>query len=199
MSFSRRLNLRPASAISRSLSALAGSLILLLVSSARADHLLLPLFGQDVVKSEQVKVEIPEGDKAQVVVFLSQKCPCSNSHIEELKKLAKDFPDVRFVAVHSNLDEDPAKVKEYFTKIDLPFPVVQDDNNKIADRFKAMKTPHAYVMVKNEIVYRGGVSDSKNYRPENRLYLREALEDLKNQRPLRMPEARTLGCAIPRS
>lgn len=169
------------------------------VSSARADHNPLPITGLEVIKGDRIDIEPIDAEKPQVVVFLSQKCPCSNSHVEELKKLVTDFPEAQFVGVHSNIDEEPSKVKEYFAKIALPFPIVQDENNQIADRFKASKTPHAYVISKNEIVYRGGVSDSKNYKPENRLYLREALEDLKNHRPLRTPEARTLGCAIPRS
>ena len=168
-------------------------------SVAKADHNPFPLVGEDVLKGTQAQVEAGEGDKVQVMIFLSQKCPCSDSHVAELKKLVTDFPEVQFVGVHSNIDESPEKTKEYFAKIDLPFPIIQDDNNKIADRMKAFKTPHAYVIVKNEIVYRGGVSDRKTYRPDSRLYLREALEDLKQKKPLRTPEARTLGCAIPRN
>lgn len=170
-------------------------------SQALADHTALPLFGKDVVTGDDVKVESqePASTQAQVVVFLSAKCPCSDSHIVELKNLAKDYSDVRFVAVHSNIDESPEKTKEYFKAEALPFPVLQDDANKIADRLEANKTPHAYIIVKNEIVYRGGVSDRKNFAPDNRLYLREALEDLKHNRSIRTPEARTLGCAIPRS
>lgn len=165
---------------------------------AKADHNPFPLSGSEVIKGTPALIEAGEGDKAQVMVFLSQKCPCSNSHIEELKKLVSDFPEVEFVGIHSNIDETPEKTKAYFEKVALPFPIVQDDNNKIADRMKAYKTPHAYVVVKNEIVYRGGVSDRKNYSPTNRLYLREALEDLKAKRAIRTSEARTLGCAIPR-
>jgi peroxiredoxin len=169
-------------------------------SFAFADHMPFPISGKNVITGADVQVEASlEGSKPQVIVFLSQKCPCSDSHVAELKKLAQDFPEVQFTGVHSNIDESPEKTKEYFEKIALPFPIVQDDNNRIADRFSARKTPHAYVVVKNEIVYRGGVSDRKTFRPDARLYLREALEDLKQHRPLRTPEARTLGCAIPRS
>lgn len=134
-----------------------------------------------------------------VVVFLSAKCPCSHSHLSEIAELSKSYPTYKFIGVHSNMDESEEVTKSYFVNAKLPFPVVQDQGTKIADHFKAIKTPHAYILGANgDILYQGGVSDSKDCSKAGRKLLREALEDLKNNRPVKTPFARALGCSISR-
>lgn len=140
-----------------------------------------------------------ENKKGLVVVFLSAKCPCSNSHVIEITNLAKEFTDFNFVAVHSNKDEPIDLTKEYFVNTKLPFAVIQDQDTKIADDFKAFKTPHAYIILAdNKVAYQGGVSDSNNFAESKKKYLREALTDINDNKPVRTPEGRTLGCSISR-
>ena len=157
-----------------------------------------PVTGHDVVTGEDL-ARIETGKKGTVVVFLSARCPCSNSHIDELKALAKDHPDYRFVGVHSNRDEDASTSHDYFKKAGLPFPVLQDEHAALADRFKALKTPHAFLFTESgERVYAGGVSDSHNFPDSKRKFLREALDDLSKGGSVRTSEGRTLGCIIQR-
>lgn len=137
--------------------------------------------------------------KAHLVVFLSSHCPCSNCHNAELKKLVEKYPSYQFVGIHSNQDEDFETSKAYFKKAALPFPVIQDDKTKYADLFRAVKTPHAFLLSgKGEILFAGGVSSSKDVAQADRLYLREALTDLEAGREIKTKEARSLGCAISR-
>lgn len=151
--------------------------------------------GSDLVSGQELKFD----GKGMVIAFLSAKCPCSNDHVGELAELKKSFPGYKFVGIHSNADETLAEAKTYFAKIGLPFPVIQDDGAKIADQFKAFKTPHVFVINElGEAVYQGGVTDSKKFQRAERKYLREALNDLKNHQSVKTAEARTLGCAISR-
>ena len=154
--------------------------------------------GPDFSGLNQTRVEIGE-KKGLVVVFLSAKCPCSNSHVEELKKLKTDFPDFSFVGIHSNMDENEIDALKYFKEIKLSFPVIQDNKATYADQFTAFKTPHSFVLNKQgEILYQGGVSDSHSLESSNKLFLREALEDISKGAKVRSPEGRTLGCFIVR-
>jgi hypothetical protein len=155
--------------------------------------------GKNILTNEATAVTA-EGQKGLVVVFLSAKCPCSNSHIAELKSLSHDYPDFKFVGVHSNVDEDVELSKTYFTTEALPFAVIQDDNTVIADEFKALKTPHAFVIqADGKILYQGGVSSSKTFAKADRKFLREALENIHSGQVVTTPEGRTLGCAIART
>lgn len=158
----------------------------------------LSVQGQNLLTGEAVILNSDQ-KKPLAVVFLSAKCPCSNSHIPEIKSLAQDFPEVSFVAVHSNQDESDTMAKTYFSQLKFSFAVIQDEKAKLADQFQALKTPHAFLLSKEGLIlYQGGISNSKDCKNSDRLFLREALEDLKANQKIRTPEGRTLGCAITR-
>lgn len=157
-----------------------------------------PLEGKNAITNEDLKVSA-QGKKGLVVVFLSARCPCSNSHNTELQELALAYKDFNFIGVHSNSDESQEVYKSYFEKINFSFPIIQDDHTKIADQFKAFKTPHAFIISPSgEVLYEGGVSNSRQFLSSDRKYLREALEDIQNGKKVRTPEGRTLGCSIAR-
>lgn len=168
------------------------------LAQAAAAFPLDTLKGHDVLTGQSVKIQTGER-KGVVLVFLSSTCPCSNSHMQELASLEKEYPDFAFIGIHSNTDEKKDATQAYFREAKLPFPVLQDNGAKIADELKAYKTPHAFVMKPNgEILYQGGVSNSHALDRASRKYLREALEDASQGRPVRTPEGRTLGCVIAR-
>lgn len=143
--------------------------------------------------------DVLAGKKGTVVVFLSAKCPCSNSHVQILKKLAGEFKDFSFVAVHANADEATELSKVYFKTADFSFPVIQDNGGRLADEFKALKTPHAFLLgADGKILYKGGVTSSHNGSTADRQFLRDALIDVAAGRTVKVAEGRTLGCMISR-
>lgn len=173
-------------------------LLVFLVSSASLAAVPAELSGSNLVAAGDVKIQTANKDlKGTVVVFLSAKCPCSDSHIAELKALAEKYKDFKFVGIHSNVDEDLALSKKYFTAQALPFAVLQDEKAKLADAFKAFKTPHAYVISPaGDLIFQGGVTNSASGKEAKIHYLADALEDLQQNRKIKTAEARTLGCVI---
>lgn len=154
--------------------------------------------GKSLFDEKEIRVGT-DAKKGVVVVFLSAICPCSQSHTEEIAKLSQDFPEFHFVGVHSNADEGKDVALPYFNKSKLPFPIIQDRDAKIANEFKALKTPHAFVVLNDgSTVYQGGVSSSRDFSHADQKYLREALSDLKAGRKVKISEGRTLGCIISR-
>ncbi len=153
-----------------------------------------------------------------VVVFLSTKCPSSNSHLPLLDELSKKWTKFQFVGIHSNVDEDVVSSQNFFQKLKLNFPIIQDEKAQLADKLGAFKTPHVFILIPKydlkhntskvnevEILYRGGVTESYLYSTDDssrtnrkRNYLLEAFEDLDQKKALRTKETRTLGCAIAR-
>ncbi len=156
------------------------------------------LSGVNLVAAGDVKIPVVNrSTKGTVVVFLSARCPCSNSHVSELKELAEKYKDFKFVGIHSNVDEDLELSKKYFAALDLPFAVIQDDKASLADSFKALKTPHAYVLSpQGEIVFQGGITDSASGKEAHIHHLAAALEDLQQDRKIKTAQVRTLGCVI---
>jgi len=144
-------------------------------------------------------VDLSQSKFGTVVIFLSSSCPCSDSHISHIKDLQKEFSKFDFVAVHSNVDEKDEDGLTYFKKAALPFEVWRDKNAKIADEFKAFKTPHAFVVnSKGEILFSGGVTSSAIAEQAQTFHLKEALKDLSENKSVKNPKARPIGCAIAR-
>ncbi len=156
--------------------------------------------GESLISGQKIQIyRIDEKNKGLVVIFMSAKCPCSNSHVDHIKKLALQHKDFRFLAVHSNPDEKKSEAQTYFKTFAPAIEVLQDEKTKIADLLKAFKTPHAFVFdSKGEIVYRGGVTNSSNATTADRNYLAEVLQDLSEGKKPRIDQGRTLGCVISR-
>ncbi len=163
-----------------------------------SDEKLSIVDGVDILTQAKVHQTV-DGKKGLVIVFLSAKCPCSDSHVNELKSLYKDYPAFSFVAVNANVDETLSVAQEYFKRVGFEFPVVKDNNTEIADRYKAFKTPHAFVVNNDaKIVYQGGVSSSRQFATAEHKYLRDALANIQDGKPVAVAESRTLGCVISR-
>jgi hypothetical protein len=147
-------------------------------------------------KIEEISLR-PVDKKATVVVFLSALCPCSKSHRDQLRQLSQKHTDINFVGVHSNIDEEKTQVVSYFKEAQHGFLILRDRNTGIADRFKVPKTPHAYVVSpQGQIVFQGGITDSSNAASATAFYLQDALEDVSAGRPVRLAEAKSIGCGL---
>lgn len=154
----------------------------------------------DLLTNNSIKISTQFTDKkALIFIFMSSKCPCSNSHVSEVKSLQKKYSDFTFFIVHSNVNEEIEFSKKYFASLELPITVLQDSEAKLADTLKAYKTPHSFVVSpKGEILYKGGVTNSNTAEKADKHYLAEALEDIQNIRPVKITEAKALGCFISR-
>ncbi|MFN7903687.1 MAG: redoxin domain-containing protein [Pseudobdellovibrionaceae bacterium] len=173
------------------------------LAGASANAPISQIEGFDLISGKNFKFalsELSSSQKGIVLVFLSAVCPCSDSHISEMKRLAEKFGEFKFIAVHSNQNEKKEIAKAYFNKAALPFPVLSDHGAKIADSYRANKTPHAYVIDgQGKIVYQGGVTSSAVADQADQFYLEEALLDIRRGAAVKIPFGRTLGCVISRS
>jgi hypothetical protein len=193
-----------------STSALAALALLLAMAFAptatHAAQVPAAIEGKSIIDSTPVKLTTADPAKYTVVVFMSARCPCSASHEPLLAQLSRDYAqEARFVGIHSNADEPRDEASAHFKKAALPFPVVQDDGAKIADRFGALKTPHVFVIAPQSrkgqggaLVFEGGVDDSHEVEHATKHYLKDALESIRNHRDPEPKLARAVGCVIQR-
>lgn len=138
-------------------------------------------------------------NKNKVIVFISSKCPCSESYESTLSELSQEFSQFAFYGIHSNSDEKYELARDYFLKSKISFPIYQDNQAKIADEFKALKTPHAYVVNgQGKIVFSGGVGDSAQAVGAKINYLKNALDSILKGKEPDPKEVRVLGCSISR-
>lgn len=171
-------------------------LLLWAVSVVAATPVPFLIQGDEVVSSKAFKWDASKG--RAVVVFLSSRCPCSQSHEKSLAGLAGEFPEFRFVGIVSNGDEPMDSIRSHFKEASLPFPVVRDGDQSLANQLGALKTPHAYVFSEGKLVFQGGVDDSQVASKAARHYLQTALTQVREGRQPTPDSARTLGCLIRR-
>lgn len=162
-------------------------------------HLPEKLSGENLVDSKVLSKDLKSLQKTTVLVFLSAKCPCSASHEGLLSQMAKDFPEIEFIGIHSNSDETHDLSSQHFSTAGLSFPVFQDQGAKIADELGAYKTPHAFIFsAQGQLLYSGGVTDSHVGPSAKKQFLKQALLEIREGKTPSVKEGRTLGCVISR-
>jgi hypothetical protein len=155
--------------------------------------------GENLATGKLLEFHTTPNAQGTVVVFVSSKCPCSQTHVQHLKALAGEFQGFDFVGVVANQDEDLKVAREYFAGLGLPFPVIRDSAAAIANALGAVKTPHAFVLnSKGEVVFDGGVSNSSNGLTAGKYHLQLALGQMRSGAKPEPSRVRTLGCEIKR-
>ena len=155
--------------------------------------------GISIGTGKEEKIELSKSDKPSVLIFISKDCPCSKGNLSYINELSKNYPEFKFIGIHSKTGTSADEVKNYLSDKKVNFEVFADTSLSIASKFNALKTPHAFIVnQKGEVIYNGGVTNSTF--PENAkdFFLKNALEDLKNHRPIAKNETKTLGCFIVR-
>lgn len=173
---------------------------LIIFCAASYVHALPTIQAHHILDDKLMSFELQNDKKAHVIIFLSSLCPCSNSHVEYLKKLYAENPEFEFIGIHSNADEKSDVAKEYFKAANFPFPVLKDTHSKWANEFKANRTPHSFVVdQKGDIIYEGGVTSSSNPANAENFYLKDALSAVKMGQKIELTKTRVLGCEIARN
>jgi peroxiredoxin len=143
--------------------------------------------------------------KATVVLFIGTECPINNLYMPRLAELHAQFAakGVRFLAVNANCLDSAATIREHAKKFAVPFPVLRDKDNAIADRFGARRTPEAFVLDADlKVVYQGRIDDQFgiNYQraKPTRSDLVEALNELLAGKKVSVAATEVAGCKIAR-
>ena len=138
---------------------------------------------------------------ATVVLFISSQCPCSQGYDARMKTLANTYipRGARFLGINSSADESSAMAEAHRRRAGLPFPVVKDDRNLLADRLNAKMTPEVYVLDEKGVIrYSGRIDDSRDAARVTRHDLQAALDAVLAGRQPMHSHAGALGCAIMR-
>ena len=143
--------------------------------------------------------------KAIAVVFLGTECPINNAYLPRLAELNKTYASrgVQFVGINANSQDSSVRVAEHAKKYDIPFPVLKDDGNVVADQLGAQRTPEVVLLDgARRICYHGRIDDQYGIgykRPApTRRDLVEALEEVLAGKVVSQPATPVAGCVIGR-
>ena len=142
--------------------------------------------------------ELNNNKKGNVLIFISKDCPCSKGNLSYIDTLSIQFPDYRFIGIHSKKNSSDDEVLHYIEDKNLHFDVYNDSDLKLANTYKALKTPHAFILKGNEVVYNGGITNTTIPDNAKEHFLKEALTSMSKSGKPDRAETRTLGCFIVR-
>lgn len=146
--------------------------------------------------------------KGFIIVFTCNHCPFAKLYPPRLNNLNNKFKPlgVPLIAISSTdtmmYEEDtyPNMVikanEEHFN-----FPYLFDEMQVVAKNFKAQKTPHAYVIWKENnqwVVKYNGAIDDNGMEPEKvtESYVSNAVYELLTSQPIKTSETKSIGCQI---
>ncbi len=143
--------------------------------------------------------------KLVVVAFLGTECPLANAYLPRLAELSAEWKGqgVTFLAINSNQQDSITEVAAHAQRMEIPFPVLKDPANEIADRFGAVRTPEVFVLDGDRVVrYWGRIDDQYGVgyqrKTAGRRDLAVAIEELLAGKPVTEPMTDATGCLIGR-
>lgn len=139
-----------------------------------------------------------------VVMFTCNHCPYVVAYEDRMVAIQRDYAEkgVQLVAINSNDDKNypedsyPLMVKRAKEK-GFNFPYLRDPDQKVAEAYGAVCTPHVFAFDKERrLRYKGRIDDSRDPHQVKSHDLRNAIDDLAAGRNVRTPETRPFGCSI---
>jgi peroxiredoxin len=146
-----------------------------------------------------------KNNKAIVLVFLGAECPVSNLYAPGLVALEKKYrpKQVQFLAVYPNEHEDLDRIATHSYDRDIPFPVLKDVGQRLADSIGVTRVPMVLVLDGDfALRYRGRVDDRygvASRKPKaTRADLAEAIDEVGASKKVSVAETEADGCLIDR-
>jgi peroxiredoxin len=145
-------------------------------------------------------------NKAVVLVFLGTECVLNNQFLPILIEMHEEYggKGVAFVGVNSNSQDSRESVAAHARRNAIPFPIVKDPGNKVADQLGARRTPEAFVVDSSGIIrYQGRIDDqfgigySRAGKPIRR-DLAIALDEVLAGKAVSVSRTEVAGCCIGR-
>ena len=145
--------------------------------------------------------QLTKENKLTVVMFIATQCPVSNAYNERMVKLYDTFSKkgIAFVGVNANKAESVSDIASHSKEHGFKFPVLKDEQNKIADLYNAQVTPEIFVInPKGALVYHGRIDDSRKGDNIKSQDLAVALDALLAGKEVAVTETKAVGCSIKR-
>ncbi len=146
--------------------------------------------------------------KGFIVVFISNHCPFSKSYEDRMIDIDKKYAAQGYPVIAINPNDPEAYEEDSFVNMQArakekgyTYPYLTDNTQAVTKAFGAMRTPHAFVLNKENgkiIVHYIGAIDDNPQDPANvtKHYVTDAVNSLLLGKPVVTPTTKAIGCAI---
>ena len=149
-----------------------------------------------------------EKEKGIILIFTCNHCPFSVAYEDRIIALHKKYAMLGYPVLAINSNDPTAKpIDSYENMVEraedkaFPFDYLQDETQEIAKRFGATKTPHVYILKRQQkiftVEYIGAIDDNA-FEPDgvHQKFAEYALDQLTKDLPVSLKETKAVGCGI---
>jgi len=160
------------------------------------------------VDGKMVSLADFEEAKGFIVIFTCNTCPVSVANEDRIIALDEKYKDQGYpvIAINPNNPKISSGDSYELMKVravekGFSFPYLFDDGQQVYPKYGASKTPHVYVLNKedNELIVRyiGSIDDSaRNSGAVKTKFVENAVESLSKGIPIEIASTKAIGCSI---
>lgn len=146
--------------------------------------------------------------KGFIVVFTCNTCPYSVANEDRIIALDKKYKTKGYPVIAINPNDPAARSGDSFEEMKIrakekgfTFPYLFDDGQKVYPKYGATKTPHVYILNKNNgkliVEYIGAIDDSsRNEANVSERFVEDAVDALLAGKKPTKTYTRAIGCSI---
>lgn len=143
--------------------------------------------------------------KGFIVVFTCNTCPFAVKYEDRINALAKKYKPKGYVLLAINSNDPEVQPDDTFSKMQakakdkgFSFPYLVDEGGKIYPQYGATKTPHIFLLDKNQVVkYIGAIDDNADDASAvKEKYLENAIAALEKGNDPSPATTKAIGCTI---
>ncbi|HEX3728018.1 MAG TPA: redoxin domain-containing protein [Pirellulales bacterium] len=118
-------------------------------------------------------------DRVVVLAFLGTQCPLAKNYAPRLRDLAAEFDKqgVAFLGIDANLQDSLSDIGAFARINAITFPLLKDNNNELADRLGALRTPEVFLLDRGHVIRYWGRIDDQYGLTTKAAYVRSKLTD----------------------
>ncbi|REC80475.1 thioredoxin family protein [Chryseobacterium elymi] len=146
--------------------------------------------------------------KGFILVFTCNHCPYAKKYEERIVELDKKFKDQGYPVIAINPNDPNVQPEDGYKQMierakqkGFTFPYLVDEGQKIYPLYGATKTPHVFVLQKengkNIVKYIGAIDNNyENPDDVSEYYVQDAVNALIKGEPVKMTKTVAIGCTI---
>lgn len=146
--------------------------------------------------------------KGYIVIFTCNHCPYAKAYEERIVALDTKYKSLGYPVIAINPNDPTAQPEDSFDLMKtrakekgFTFPYLFDEGQKIYPQYGATKTPHVFVLNKengkNIVKYIGAIDNNhENPNDVTEKYVEAAVDALLKNEPIKQTETVAIGCTI---
>ncbi len=146
--------------------------------------------------------------KGFIVIFTCNHCPYAKKYEDRIIELDKKYKSQGYPVIAINPNDPSVQPEDNYQKMierakqkGFTFPYLVDEGQKIFPQYGATKTPHVFLLQKengkNIVKYIGAIDNNyENPKDVSEYYVQDAVNALIKNEPIKMTKTVAIGCTV---